>query len=124
MGITLPCSAKLFRKRYLKCVHHSCDLNLVLIKQIIGDVRGVGLFVGVDLVKDKDDGTREANPKAAEHILSRMKEEKILAQSDGPYNNVLKLKPPLVFNKSDADRFANMLDQIIDEITAMDQMIS
>ena len=57
---------------------------------MIGDVRGVGLFVGVDLVKDNTDGTRDPNPKAARHILSRMKEEKILLQSDGPHNNVLK----------------------------------
>ena len=74
-------------------------------------------------MKNRDDGTREPNPKAAEHILSRMKEEKILLQSDGPYNNVLKLKPPLVFNKTDADRFVNTLDQILYEISAMDEII-
>ena len=84
----------------------------------------MGLFVGIDLVKDNKDGTRDANPKAAQHILARMKEEKILLQSDGPYNNVLKLKPPLVFSKTDADRFANTLDQILDEITTMDEFIS
>ena len=72
---------------------------------------------------DKNDGTRQANPKAAEHILSRMKEEKILLQSDGPYNNVLKLKPPLVFDKKDADRFVDTLDQILEEISAMDNMM-
>ena len=92
--------------------------------QIIGDIRGVGLFVGVDLVKDSSDGTRHPNPKAAVHILSRMKEEKILLQSDGPHNNVLKLKPPLVFSKADADRFTDVLGQILEEITAMDNMIS
>ena len=80
--------------------------------------------MGVDLVKDNKDGTRDANPSAARHILSRMKEEKILIQSDGPYNNVLKLKPPLVFNKTDAGRFVDTLDQILDEITAMDDMLS
>ena len=91
---------------------------------MIGDVRGIGLFVGVDLVKDNTDGTRDPNPKAARHILSRMKEEKILLQSDGPHNNVLKLKPPLVFSKADAEKFTSVLDQILNEITEMDEMLA
>ena len=90
---------------------------------MIGDVRSVGLFVGVDLVKNNSDGTRDPNPEAAKHILSRMKEEKILLQSDGPYNNVLKLKPPLVFSKADATFFVTTLDQILDEINTMDALI-
>ena len=69
---------------------------------IIGDVRGEGFFIGVDLVKDRS--TREANPKAAEHVISRLREEKILLQSDGPGNNVLKFKSPMVFQKEDAER--------------------
>ena len=90
---------------------------------MIGDVRSVGLFVGVDLVKNNSDGTRDPNPEAAKHILSRMKEEKILLQSDGPYNNVLKLKPPLVFSNADAKFFVTTLDQILDEINTMDALI-
>ena len=90
---------------------------------MIGDVRSVGLFVGVDLVKNNSDGTRDPNPEAAKHILSRMKEEKILLQSDGPHNNVLKLKPPLVFSKADARFFVTTLDQILDEIKTMDALI-
>jgi ethanolamine-phosphate phospho-lyase len=45
---------------------------------IIGDVRGVGMFIGIDLVKDRN--SREPNSKAAEHALSRFLEEKILMQ--------------------------------------------
>ena len=75
------------------------------------------------MVKDKDDPKREPNPKAAEHILSQMREEQILLQSDGPHNNVLKLKPPLVFDKKDADRFVDTLDQILCDISAMDKML-
>merc|ERR1711936_1124725 len=100
---------------YLK----NCFLGLQKKYKIIGDIRGVGLFVGVDLVKDSSDGIRHPNPKAAVHILSRMKEEKILLQSDGPHNNVLKLKPPLVFSKRDAKFFVTTLDQILDEIKTM-----
>ena len=47
---------------------------------IIGDVRGHGMFIGVDLVKDRT--TRDPHTKAAEHALSRFREEKILMQVD------------------------------------------
>ena len=87
---------------------------------MIGDVRGHGLFVGVDLIKPTTNDARAPHTKAAEHILSRMKQEHILLQSDGPHNNVLKLKPPLVFNKKDADRFVDTLDEIMEEIEAME----
>ena len=60
------------------------------------------MFFGVDLVKDRR--TREPATDEAAHILSRFREEKILLQSDGSYNNVLKFKSPLVFNLKDADR--------------------
>ena len=69
---------------------------------IIGDVRGVGMFIGVDLVKDRK--TREPATKEAAHVTARLREEKILLQYDGPHNNVLKFKSPMCFNKADADR--------------------
>ena len=43
-------------------------------------------------------------------------------QSDGPYNNVLKLKPPMVFDHDNADRFVDTLDEILDEMKAMDEL--
>lgn len=98
---------------YLK----NCVLKLKEKYEIIGDVRGVGLFVGIDLVKDRK--TREPNTTAAEHVLSRFLEERILMQSDGPNNNVLKLKPPLAFTKEDADRVVATLDIVLEEIAAM-----
>jgi len=82
--------------------------------QIIGDVRGRGMFVGVDLVKDRK--TREPHPSAADHVLTRFKEEKVLLQSDGPYNNVLKFKSPLAFNLENAKTFLELLDQVLGEI--------
>ena len=59
-------------------------------RKIIGDVRGIGLFIGIELVRDRKNRT----PATAEatHVVSRMKEEKILISSDGPDNNILKLK--------------------------------
>ena len=82
--------------------------------QIIGDVRGRGMFVGVDLVKDRK--TREPHPSAAEHVLTRFKEEKVLLQSDGPHNNVLKFKSPLAFSMENAKTFLELLDQVLGEI--------
>merc|ERR1719187_885484 len=82
--------------------------------QIIGDVRGRGMFVGVDLVKDRK--TREPDTAAAQHILTRFKEEHILLQSDGPHNNVLKFKSPLVFNLDNAKMFLDTLDKVLKEI--------
>ena len=77
------------------------------------------IVTGVDIVKDEEGEFREAQPNAAEHILSRMKEENILLQPDGPYNNVRKLKPALALGKIDDYCFENTLDQILDEITPM-----
>ena len=84
---------------------------------IIGDVRGRGMFIGIDLVKDR--GTREPHTKAAEHALSRFREEHILMQSDGPHENVLKIKPPLAFSKLNVDHYVEVLDLILEEISAM-----
>ena len=84
---------------------------------IIGDVRGRGMFIGIDLVKDRQ--TREPHTKAAKHALSRFKEEHILMQSDGPYENVLKIKPPLAFSKDNVDHYVTTLDLILEEISAM-----
>lgn len=71
---------------------------------IIGDVRGMGLFVGIELVKDRD--TVEPYTTAAHWVVNRMKTtHKILVSSDGPNDNVIKLKPPMSFNIENADEF-------------------
>jgi len=63
---------------------------------IIGDVRGEGLFLGVELVVSRD--TKEPASLMAEYIVSRFKDEKILMSTEGRYGNVLKFKPPMVFS--------------------------
>merc|ERR1712126_2743 len=80
---------------------------------VIGDVRGRGMFVGIDLVKDRT--TREPNTALALHVTTCLKEQKILLQSDGPHNNVLKFKSPLVFSKENAMRLLNAIDKILTE---------
>lgn len=71
---------------------------------LVGDVRGIGLFVGLDLVKDR--ATRTPATSEAHFIVNRMKSQHhILISSDGPGDNVLKLKPPMVFSEANADEF-------------------
>ena len=80
----------------------------------LGDVRGIGLFVGIDLVRDRE--SRKPATAEAQHIIARMKEECILLSADGPYCNILKIKPPLVFNQDNADRLVSVLDEVLTEL--------
>lgn len=71
---------------------------------IVGDVRGTGLFVGIELVTNRK--ARTPATKAAKAVVDRMKTvHNILVSSDGPDDNVIKLKPPMVFNTENADEF-------------------
>jgi len=80
---------------------------------VIGDVRGLGLFLGVELVLDRESRGR-ATFQAA-YVAERMREEGILVSTDGPFRNVLKIKPPLVFTAADADLLVAALDGILGE---------
>jgi 4-aminobutyrate aminotransferase-like enzyme/Ser/Thr protein kinase RdoA (MazF antagonist) len=83
---------------------------------LIGDVRGSGLFLGIDLVLDRE--TREAAPLQASYVVNRLRDCGILAGTDGPHHNVIKLRPPLVFTEADADLFVKTLDGILQEDAA------
>ena len=78
---------------------------------IIGDVRGEGLFVGVELVKDRI--TKEPIGKEINHIVEALKNKGFLISTDGPYNNVLKIKPPIVFSEKNAIDFSKALDEVL-----------
>lgn len=67
---------------------------------IIGDVRGMGLFIGVELVTDRD--ARTPAPQAADHVVDTLRLRGVLAATDGPDDNVLKIKPPMVFGPTEA----------------------
>ena len=83
---------------------------------LIGDVRGSGLFLGIDLVRDRE--THEAAPLQASYVVNRLRDCGILAGTDGPHHNVIKLRPPLVFTEADADLFVKTLDAILQEDAA------
>ena len=80
---------------------------------IIGDVRGSGLFLGIDLVNDP--ATRAPATRQATYIVNRLRERGILAGTDGPHHNVIKLRPPLIFSDADAALFTTTLASILDE---------
>ena len=84
--------------------------------QVLGDVRGAGLFLGLDLVGDRE--TREAAPAQASYVVNRLREKGVLTGTDGPPHNVLKLRPPLIFTNADAELFTATLDAVLSEDAA------
>jgi 4-aminobutyrate aminotransferase-like enzyme/Ser/Thr protein kinase RdoA (MazF antagonist) len=80
---------------------------------IIGDVRGSGLFLGVDLVLDPV--TRVAATAQAAYLVNRLRECGILTGTDGPFNNVIKLRPPLIISERDVDIFTEAFQGVLAE---------
>ncbi|MGK2863765.1 MAG: aminotransferase class III-fold pyridoxal phosphate-dependent enzyme, partial [Chitinophagaceae bacterium] len=78
---------------------------------IIGDVRGHGLFIGAELVRDRI--TLEPAVPEINRVVEEMKERGFLISTDGPLYNVLKIKPPLVFNIENADDLVKNLDEVL-----------
>ncbi len=78
---------------------------------VIGDVRGSGFFLGVELVRDR--ATLEPATGEAAHIVERMKEKGVLLGTDGPFHNVLKIRPPMPFDEANAVRFIEALERIL-----------
>ena len=96
--------------------------ELAASREIIGDVRGCGLFLGVELVADR--ASKEPAGEAASRAVERMRDEGVLASVDGPYGNVLKIKPPLVIDASGVDRYVETLDRILGEDFALAALAS
>jgi 4-aminobutyrate aminotransferase-like enzyme/Ser/Thr protein kinase RdoA (MazF antagonist) len=80
---------------------------------IVGDVRGSGLFLGVELVRNRE--TLEPAAEEASFIVNRMREHGILLGTDGPYHNVIKIRPPMPFSEADADFLVATLEKILAE---------
>ena len=80
---------------------------------VIGDVRGMGLFLGVEMVRDRE--TLAPATEAAGYIANRLREHRILIGTEGPHDNVLKIRPPLTFGRDDAEMLLDRLDRILGE---------
>jgi 4-aminobutyrate aminotransferase-like enzyme len=79
--------------------------------ELIGDVRGHGLYLGVELVRDRH--TKEPATEEAMHLSELMKDEGVLVYPTGMANNILKIKPPLTFTAADAELFTSVLDDVL-----------
>ena len=78
---------------------------------LVGDVRGSGLFIGVELVRDCE--SLEPAAQEASQVVNRLREEGILIGTDGPHHNVLKIRPPMPFTSEDADLLASSLESAL-----------
>ncbi|MGH3052438.1 MAG: aminotransferase class III-fold pyridoxal phosphate-dependent enzyme [Gaiellaceae bacterium] len=79
--------------------------------EAVGDVRGTGLLLGVDLVEDRQ--TRAPARKTANQVVNGLRERGILVGLTGRAENVLKIRPPLVFGREHADRLIETLDDVL-----------
>jgi 4-aminobutyrate aminotransferase-like enzyme len=82
--------------------------------EAIGDVRGSGLFVGLELVRDRE--SREPHGELARDLADIAAERGVLLSTDGPFHNVMKIKPPLACSAADADRLVETVDAILGEL--------
>ena len=76
----------------------------------IGDVRGAGLYIGVELVRDR--ATKEPDPQTALALVNGLRERRVLISATGFHANTLKIRPPLVFSESDASRLLTEMDAV------------
>ena len=91
-------------------------------RDLIGEIRGNGLFLGIDLVKSQKDRT----PASAEtsFICTILKEKHaILTSIDGLHDNVLVVKPPMVFSIADADHFINCFEDAVSELELLGEEV-
>jgi 4-aminobutyrate aminotransferase-like enzyme/Ser/Thr protein kinase RdoA (MazF antagonist) len=79
----------------------------------VGDVRGTGLFLGVELVRDRR--TLEPAAEEASFVVNRMRDYGILLGTDGPFHNVVKIRPPMPFDESNADFLVMIFEKILKE---------
>jgi 4-aminobutyrate aminotransferase-like enzyme len=84
---------------------------------LIGDVRGSGLFLGVELVRDLT--TLEPADIEASFVVNRMRARGVLVGTDGPHHNVIKIRGPMTLGPADADRIVETLQASLREVAAL-----
>jgi 4-aminobutyrate aminotransferase-like enzyme/Ser/Thr protein kinase RdoA (MazF antagonist) len=82
--------------------------------ELVGDVRGSGLFLGVELVRDRT--TLEPAASEASFVVNRMRAYGVLAGTDGPHHNVIKLRGPMPLTAADADRIVECMTRALREV--------
>lgn len=106
-----------------KLQEHALEVGSFLMEELenmkfkynfVGDVRGAGMFIGIDMVTNPI--TKEPATELADHTVKRCKDAKIIISTEGKYGNVIKFKPPMCFTLSNAKRLVRTLKNIFDEI--------
>ena len=82
--------------------------------EVIGDVRGCGLFFGLELVRDR--ATKEPAADVARNVVNEMRAQRVLMSKIGEHGNVLKLRPPLCFSRENADLLVATLDNVLSAV--------
>jgi len=80
---------------------------------IVADVRGEGLFLGFELIRNLE--TMEPADKETSHLAMRLREHRILVGTDGKHHNVIKMKPPMCFTRENADHLFRVIDKVLGE---------
>jgi alanine-glyoxylate transaminase/(R)-3-amino-2-methylpropionate-pyruvate transaminase len=83
---------------------------------LVGEVRGMGLMLGVELVRDRQ--TKEPAGSETADVLERARERGLLLGKGGLYGNTLRIKPPMCLTRDDADFIADCLDDVLAEVAA------
>jgi 4-aminobutyrate aminotransferase-like enzyme len=83
-------------------------------QELIGDIRGSGLFIGIELVKDRE--SREPATLETGVAVNKLRDRGILLNSDGPADNVLKIRPPMVFSQQQASLLLENIEAVLHEI--------
>lgn len=81
--------------------------------EVVGDVRGMGLFTGLDLVADRE--SRAPATGVADYVMNRLRDLRILVGREGPADNILKIRPPLTIETDDIDMLLDRLDLCLKE---------
>jgi 4-aminobutyrate aminotransferase-like enzyme len=85
--------------------------SLAARRACIGDVRGAGLFIGVEIVSDR--ATKTADAALTTRIVNGLRQRRVLISASGPNANILKIRPPLVFSRENADMLVGALDEVL-----------
>ncbi|NQD92268.1 aspartate aminotransferase family protein [Pseudomonas sp. CrR25] len=78
---------------------------------LIGDVRGAGLFIGVELVRDR--ASKEAATEETARLVNGLRDKRVLISSAGPQANILKIRPPLPFSQANAEHFLQVFEEVL-----------
>jgi alanine-glyoxylate transaminase/(R)-3-amino-2-methylpropionate-pyruvate transaminase len=84
---------------------------------LIGEVRGLGLMLGVELVRDRE--TKEPATAETVRVLELAKERGLVIGKGGLSGNVVRIKPPMCITKADADFLADCLDEVLELVAAV-----